>query len=87
MCAGLSALQGGNVAVYAYGAKVAENRGHAPQRDGPADPDSSRSRSSNGLFSLVVASGIAPETSCMSGRRSIWLSYATRKRLHGNSPP
>jgi hypothetical protein len=32
--------------------KMAENRGHAPQRDGPADPDSSRSRSSNGLFSL-----------------------------------
>jgi hypothetical protein len=32
--------------------KVAENRGHAPQRDEPADPGSSRSRSSNGLFSL-----------------------------------
>ena len=31
---------------------MAENRGHAPQRDGPADPDSSRSRSSNGLFSI-----------------------------------
>ena len=31
---------------------MAENRGHAPQRDGPADPGSSRSRSSNGLFSL-----------------------------------
>ena len=31
---------------------MAENRGHAPQRDEPADPGSSRSRSSNGLFSL-----------------------------------
>jgi hypothetical protein len=28
---------------------------------------------------MVVASGIAPETSCMSGRRSDWLSYATRE--------
>lgn len=33
MCAGLSALQGGNVAVYAYGAKVwVPARGLAPPR-------------------------------------------------------